>query len=98
MNSGPQHLAVSTVQLENDRVKVTEWRFAPGASTGWHRHQFDYVIVPMTTGRLCVDDGREQRMAELTAGKAYCGSLGIEHDVTNASDHEFVFLEVELKA
>ena len=33
--------AVPTVQVDNDRVRVTEWRFAPGAATGWHRHEFD---------------------------------------------------------
>jgi beta-alanine degradation protein BauB len=98
MTTGPQKLAVSTVQVENDRVKVTEWRFEPGAATGWHRHRFDYVVLPMTTGRLRLDDGRERRMAELTAGRAYCGCAGVEHDVINASDHEFVFVEVELKA
>ena len=51
--------AVPTVQLENERVKVTEWRFAPGAATGWHRHGYDYVVVPMTTGRLQLEDGKE---------------------------------------
>ena len=30
--------AVPTVQVDNDSVRVTEWRFAPGATTGWHRH------------------------------------------------------------
>ena len=43
--------AVPTVQVDNDRVRVTEWRFAPGTATGWHRHEFDYVVVPMTTAR-----------------------------------------------
>ena len=30
--------AIPTVQIDNDRVTVTEWRFPPGAETGWHRH------------------------------------------------------------
>ena len=51
MNDGAL-AAVPTVQLDTDRVKVTEWRFAPGAATGWHRHDYDYVVVPMTTGKL----------------------------------------------
>ncbi len=33
--------AVATVQVDNETVKVTEWRFAPGAETGWHRHEYD---------------------------------------------------------
>ena len=28
--------AVPTVQIDNERVRVTEWRFAPGAETGEH--------------------------------------------------------------
>src|SRR5690606_7307755 len=34
--------AVPTVQIDNDRVRVTEWRFAPGAETGFHVHEMDY--------------------------------------------------------
>ena len=38
--------------IDNERVRVTEWRFAPGAATGWHRHAMDYVVVPMLDGEL----------------------------------------------
>jgi quercetin dioxygenase-like cupin family protein len=31
--------AQPTVLIENERVRVTRWHFAPGASTGWHRHE-----------------------------------------------------------
>ena len=44
--------AVATVQVDNERVRVTEWRFAPGAETGEHVHQMDYVVVPLGDGRL----------------------------------------------
>ena len=90
--------AIATVQVENERVKVTEWRFAPGAATGRHRHAYDYVVVPMTTGRLQLEDGKEQRFAELTAGRSYYRPMGVEHDVINANAFEFVFVEVEFKA
>jgi beta-alanine degradation protein BauB len=90
--------AVPTVQVDNERVKVTEWRFAPGAATGWHRHGYDYVVVPMTTGRLQLEDGKETRFAELTAGQSYYRPLGVEHDVINANAFEFVFVEVEFKS
>jgi quercetin dioxygenase-like cupin family protein len=89
--------AVPTVQVDNDRVRVTEWRFAAGAATGWHRHGYDYVVVPMTTGRLQLEDGRETRFAELEAGRSYYRPVGVEHDVINANAFEFVFVEVELK-
>jgi quercetin dioxygenase-like cupin family protein len=44
--------AKSTVFIDNERTRVTEWRFAPGASTGWHRHEYDYVVVPLLDGKL----------------------------------------------
>ena len=90
--------AVPTTQIDNERVRVTEWRFAPGTATGYHRHAYDYVIVPETTGRLKLigPDGAET-FAELTAGEAYFRQAGVEHDVINANDHEFVFVEIEIK-
>ncbi len=90
--------AVPTVQVDNDRVRVTEWRFAPGAATGWHRHECDYVVVPMTTGKLLLKEGDGERYAELTAGVSYSREVGVEHNVINANDYEFVFVEVEMKS
>jgi quercetin dioxygenase-like cupin family protein len=90
--------AVPTIQVDNPRLRVTEWRFAPGAATGWHRHAHDYVVVPMTTGRLLLEEpGGLSRYAELTAGVSYARETGVEHDVINATDSEFVFIEIELK-
>ena len=40
--------AKSTIFEDNDRVRVTEWRFGPGEETGWHRHELDYTVVPLT--------------------------------------------------
>ena len=89
--------AKPTVQVNNDRVLVTEWRFAPGAETTWHRHSYDYVVVPLTTGKLQLDDGKTERFAELTAGKSYYRPVGVEHNVINANEYEFVFVEIEFK-
>jgi quercetin dioxygenase-like cupin family protein len=90
-------LAVPTKQLENDRVVVTEWRFAPGAHTGWHVHHMDYVVVPGTTGDLTIETHEGLAKAPLTAGVSYAREEGVEHDVINDNDFEFVFVEVELK-
>jgi quercetin dioxygenase-like cupin family protein len=89
--------AVPTLQIDNERVRVTEWRFAPGASTGWHRHAYDYVIVPLTTGNLLLVEPQGERLAPLTTGQPYFRQAGVEHDVVNANDFDFSFLEVELK-
>src|SRR5579862_3327464 len=90
--------AVPTIQLENERVRVTEWRFAPGAATGFHRHEYDYVVVPLATGSLLLLEDGEERESKLTVGASYFRPAGVEHDVVNASAGEFAFIEIELKA
>ncbi|MGH2899056.1 MAG: cupin domain-containing protein [Solirubrobacteraceae bacterium] len=89
--------AVPTVQLDNERVRVTEWRFAPGAATGWHRHELDYVIVPLTTGQLRISTGASEAIAELVIGQSYFRAAPVEHDVINANPYELAFLEIEMK-
>ncbi|MEM7171237.1 MAG: cupin domain-containing protein [Pseudomonadota bacterium] len=90
--------AVPTVQVDNERTIVTEWRFSPGAETGHHRHAHDYVVVPQTTGtlKIVLPDGSEA-LSELIAGQSYFRPVGVEHNVINANDHEFVFVEIEFK-
>lgn len=89
--------AVPTLQIDNDRVRVIEWRFAPGAATGWHKHDYDYVVVPMTTGKLRIKDAQGERVSDLIAGVSYTRKAGVEHDVFNANASEFVFVEIEMK-
>jgi quercetin dioxygenase-like cupin family protein len=89
--------ARSTVQEDNERVKVTEWRFERSAETGWHRHELDYVIVPMTSGTLLLETSSGTQTSQLTAGGSYFRRAGVEHNVVNGGDQEFVFLEIELK-
>ena len=90
-------LAVPSKQVDNERFIVTEWRFPPQGHTGWHRHAHDYVVVPMTTGTLRIDLGGSETEAQLTAGVSYSRDAGVEHDVINANDGEFVFVEIEAK-
>ncbi len=88
--------AAAHVQIENAWVKVTEWRFAPGAETGHHVHAHDYVVVPLTSGILRLEEESGEREARLTSGVAYAREKGVEHNVINANDFEFRFLEIEV--
>ena len=90
--------AEATLQVDNDHLRVTEWRFAPGAATGYHRHAHDYVVVPVVDGELELigPDGRRSR-ARLVQGKSYFRNAGVEHDVVNAGAGIMVFVEIELK-
>jgi len=89
--------ASSKLLQKTERVIITEWRFAPGAETGWHRHGHDYVVVCLTSGKLLIDDGKQEHIAELKAGGSYARPVGVEHNVINANDFEFAFVEVEIK-
>ena len=93
----PRPQAVPTVQIDNPRVIVTEWRFAPGAETGWHRHAHDYVVVPTTDGELLLETPQGEVKAPLVVGKSYTRQIGVEHNVINNTDHEVVFIEIELR-
>ena len=89
--------ATSAVQVDNERVRVTEWRFAPGEATGWHRHDLDYVIVPVAGGTIRLESASGSSEAELVPGRSYYREAVIEHDVVNSGETEVVFVEVELK-
>ncbi|HMA14377.1 MAG: cupin domain-containing protein [Bacteroidota bacterium] len=90
--------AIGETQEDNARTRVTLWRFPPRGETGFHRHELDYVIVPLTTGPLkIVDKAGKETIAALTAGVSYFRQAGVEHNVINAGDGEFAFVEVEFK-
>jgi beta-alanine degradation protein BauB len=86
------------VHIDDDRFRVTEWQFAPGAETGWHRHGHDYVIVPLCDGQLVLDlPNGQTATASLTQGVPYSRREGVEHNVINGSDSQpLAFLEVEV--
>ncbi|MCX7141491.1 MAG: cupin domain-containing protein [Proteobacteria bacterium] len=89
--------ATPTTQADNERVTVTEWRFPPGAETGWHRHGRDYVVVPLKDGKLLLETPEGEVISELRLGKSYFRNAGVEHNVINASGEEFAFVEIEMK-
>ena len=90
--------ATPTQLIDNERVRVTEWRFKPGEATGWHRHEFDYVVVPVTTGQLHLKEPDGERTVDIVLGTPYFREEGVEHDVINPSETEdVIFIEVEMK-
>lgn len=85
-------------QADNERTRVTRWSFAPGAETGFHVHEMDYVVVPLLDGtlKLVSPDGVES-LADLKAGRSYYREAGVQHNVINANDFDFAFVEIEFK-
>lgn len=86
------------VKLDNEKTRITEWRFAPGDQTGWHRHTHDYVTVQQSGGRLRLEnaDGTE-KFVDYEDGRTVAYQAPIEHNATNVSDVEVRVLEIEFK-
>ena len=90
--------AEASVIVDSERIRVTSWTFQPGQATGMHRHELDYVVVPVSGGSFSVTgpDGARSELRQ-EAGRAYARQAGVEHDVANAGSQTAVFVEVELK-
>jgi quercetin dioxygenase-like cupin family protein len=86
--------AKSHVLVENPQVRVTSWSFEPGDTTGWHRHEYSYVVVPVTGGRFALD-GASTEMNQIP-GSAYARPAGVEHEVRSDDGQVVVFVEIEL--
>ena len=89
--------ATSKLLQETERVIITEWRLAPGAETGWHRHGHDYIVVCLTAGKLLAETATGNVETELSFGQSYCRPVGVEHNIVNPGTSEFAFIEIELK-
>ena len=84
--------------VDDDRVRVTRFDFAPGDETGWHVHGMDYVITALTACAMRLEEpGGETREVVVPAGTAYRRDAGVEHNVINAGEDAMSFIEVELK-
>ena len=90
--------AVATTMIDDDRVRVTRFDFKPGAETGWHRHEFDYVITAVSECSMLLEEpGGATREVVVPAGEAYRREEGVEHNVVNNGQGPMAFVEVELK-
>jgi beta-alanine degradation protein BauB len=88
--------AIPNVQIYNDRIIVTEWRFPPGAETGWHIQSHNYIVIPQTSGSLELQTHEGTKIVQLHAGQSYARHIGIQHNVINPTNNEIVFIEVEV--
>ncbi|MCP1337932.1 cupin domain-containing protein [Futiania mangrovi] len=89
--------AVPVRRIENEVTIVTEWQFEKDAETGWHRHEYDYLVMPRGAGRLLIESAEGEAIAELSPDNPYFRQAGVEHNVVNATGASFAFVEVEFK-
>lgn len=90
--------AVATQQAEDDRVRVTRWDFVAGAETGFHVHEYPYVVTYLTDAHLKIVDGQGvESHVDMHAGGSYSRPKGVAHNVINAGAAPMTFVEVEIK-
>tara|TARA_R110000787_G_scaffold20527_3_gene60921 strand:+ start:1002 stop:1289 length:288 start_codon:yes stop_codon:yes gene_type:complete len=90
--------ATATQMIDDARVRVTRFDFAPGAQTGWHEHAMDYVITTLTDCTMLLEEpGGTSRTIQIAAGTSYRREKGVNHNVINGGDTSMSFVEVELK-
>jgi mannose-6-phosphate isomerase-like protein (cupin superfamily) len=88
----------SEILIDDDRVRVTRFDFAPGDETGWHRHGLDYVIMALTDCPMrLVEPGGATREVMVAQGTVYRRDAGVEHNVINGGTTPMAFIETELK-
>ncbi len=83
---------------EDEKTRITHWIMKPGEQTGWHSHDFDYVVVQLSGGRLHLDyaDGTE-REVDYAPGGTLTGTAPVEHNAISVGDEAIESLEIEYK-
>ena len=90
-------MARANVLINNDKVKVTEWSFEIGDSTGHHMHEYNYIVIPMLDGELKIlNKDNKETISKLLKGVAYYRDKGVEHNVFNNNNFPYSFIEIEL--
>ena len=91
--------ASATIQIDTERIRVTEYSFNKNEETGFHIHQWDYVVIPQTDGQLLlIDDNEVETTAKLIKGEPYYRKAGVSHNVINNGEEKLIFIELEIKA
>ena len=90
--------ATSNVQIDNKLVRVTKYSFMPGQETGMHKHLYDYIVTPLTDGKLLlIDKNSNKSDYNLIASHSYFRKAGVQHNVINSGKQILIFIETELK-
>lgn len=91
-------MAAYVTVFEDDKTRITQWTMKPGEQTGWHSHDFDFVVVQQSGGRLHLDyaDG-SQREIDYAPGNILTGSAPVEHNAISVGDETIHSMEIEYK-
>jgi beta-alanine degradation protein BauB len=86
--------ARATVQVDDGRVRVTRYDLGPGDTIARHRHEHDYLVVPLVDGEIEVVTDDATTPQRLAAGESYQRGAGVEHELVNGAQ-PYSFVEIE---
>jgi quercetin dioxygenase-like cupin family protein len=90
--------AISNIQVDNKLVRITKFSFQPGEETRMHKHLYDYIVTPITNGKmLLIDRNGNKSNYTMLSSESYFRKAGIEHNVINNGKEKLIFIETELK-
>ena len=70
--------ASANIQIDNERIRVTEYSFNRNEETGFHIHQWDYVVIPQTIRQLLlIDNNAVETTSVLIKGRSYYRKAGV---------------------
>lgn len=84
------------IVYENEQFRTTKWTISPGGHIPMHRHDYEYVVVPLSDNVMHVITGDADLIeAVMVPGTAYGRPKGSEHRCENRGETDIVFIEVE---
>ncbi|CAN5358164.1 cupin domain-containing protein [soil metagenome] len=86
--------ALTTPQIDSDGIRVTRYDMQPGTRIPWHRHEYNYLVVPLTDGSFDVVTTAGRTAQRAAAGEPYRRDAGAEHELVNGPD-PYSFIEIE---
>lgn len=88
--------ATSEITYENEHFRATKWTISPGGEIPMHRHEYEYVVVPLSDNVMHVTTAEGELIeARMVPGTAYGRPKGSEHKNENRGETDIVFIEVE---
>ena len=88
----------SKVIFENDLVRIWDMQVAPRGKKAWHHHKLPYVIVPITGGKVEIENTEGKvYQGEEGPGEAIWREAGEKHELRNLTDQPYRNILVELK-
>jgi mannose-6-phosphate isomerase-like protein (cupin superfamily) len=96
----PGKVVQAQILVDNDKVTVRRWKFAPGERSPWHTHSLDHVFVVVhgSNIREYLPDGTIHDDEQETGHAAFVPGTGKTHSFENHGTVPYEMISIELKA